>query len=122
MLEASTKQEIGDLSYLKELWKEVQSYEEKIQHAGEGSPEGAMLRREQNEKRSYLSKLTKPGGAFRKLGSDEGKSAKRVNTNVTRAVWEIARHIPQLGEHLRTFLKAGVQVTYLDKSTNWQFK
>lgn len=121
MLKASTEQEFGDLAYIKELLKEVQSYDKKIRDAT-GSPEAAMLEQERDEKRSFLEKLTKPGGARRKLGSDEGRSAKRVSTNVTRAVAEITRHIPDLGKHLSAFLKAGVQVIYLDKSTTWQFK
>jgi hypothetical protein len=120
MLKASTKQEAGDLAYIKELLKDVQSYDKKIQDAPKA--EAAMLRQEQEEKRSFLQKLTRPGGAPKKLGSDEGKSAKRVNTNVTRAVREITQHIPDLGKHLNSFLKAGVQVIYLEKSTTWQFK
>lgn len=122
MLGASTTQEISDVAHLKELWKDVRSYDRKIQDAGPGSPEAALLREEQGKKRSFLSKLTKPGGARRKLGSDEGRSAKRVSTNVARAVAEITRHIPDLGKHLNAFLKAGAQVIYLDKSTTWQFK
>lgn len=120
MLKASTKQEAGDLAYIKELLKDVQSYDKKIQDAPEA--EAAMLRQEQEEKRSFLQKLTRPGGAPKKLGSDEGKSAKRVNTNVMRAVREITQHIPDLGKHLNSFLKAGVRVIYLEKSTTWQFK
>jgi len=124
MVTFSTKQPIGSPDDIKRYLKELDSYDELIRRATENreTTEVQVLRDERDKLWNQVSKLTKPGGAIKNLGSDESRAAKRVETNIRRAKDEISVHMPALGNHLRTYLNAASSVIYLDTSTRWSFE
>lgn len=119
-------QEIGSFDDFRDHLREIDEYNRDIEKAkASGSvADAALMEKERDELRGFLSKMSKPGsrGAGPKtFGTDDSRSAKRVRTNTSRAIGAIADHIPTLSLHLKQHLKAGSQVVYLDSSTVWRF-
>ena len=125
-IEKPTVQKIASFDDFREYLRKIDEYNRSIEKAEAlgNVADAAFMEKERDELREFLSKMSKPGlsGAVPKtLATDESRSSKRVQTNTSRAIETIAKHIPALGLHLRQYLKASGQVVYLDGSTPWRF-
>ena len=68
-----------------------------------------------------LSAAKGKGGRLRKFDDSLEKARKSVSKAIDEAIAKIETHAPKTADHLKSTIKKGTWMFYLDGSTRWKF-
>jgi len=110
----SSADDVLDQTTIDELRGRAKELEMQLD-ATESTPESTKAVTLQNELesiRAYLRTQTRPGGQARKFSDDNERARQSVSKLINRCLDEIQVAHPDLGRHLRAFLKIGLVCSY----------